>query len=173
MSRTRSSHVSSGTRSLCSSFHLPEMAGHGSDPPSTKRARLDDEASSSSSITRRERFEDLWISDGNVILTTSAPGRLFRVHKGVLSRHSTVFRDMFDMPQGKDATGSETYEGNPVVYMSDDDEDLAHFLQALYDRLSDLVIASHISYILTFHFVTGTTERTNVPISTSSRLYYD
>lgn len=45
---------------------------------------------------------DLWMADGNVVLSAWQPDTdsrmLFRVHKSVLARHSTFFADLFAMP---------------------------------------------------------------------------
>ena len=77
------------------------------------------------------RHSDLWFDDGNVVFVgTDNTG--FRLHRSILSRHSTIFRDMFGMPQ-PDAVGAETLEGCPVVHLQDSSEDLAFLLTALYD----------------------------------------
>ncbi|OBZ75779.1 hypothetical protein A0H81_04997 [Grifola frondosa] len=63
--------------------------------------------------------------------------RRFRVHRGILSRYSPVFRDLFTVPQPSDAP---TLCGCPVVDLFDDPAYLSDLLQALYDRsfFSDL-----------------------------------
>ncbi len=43
-----------------------------------------------------ERHDLLWFPDGNVVLATDS--LLFRVHESFLSLHSSVFKDMFDLP---------------------------------------------------------------------------
>ncbi|KAJ2974348.1 hypothetical protein NUW54_g11906 [Trametes sanguinea] len=40
--------------------------------------------------------EDFWFEDGNIVLV--AQDVAFRVYKGPLMRHSTVFQDMFAFP---------------------------------------------------------------------------
>lgn len=47
---------------------------------------------------------DPWFQDGNIVLmpesgSKSEPQVAFKVHRGVLSRHSEVFQTMFEIPQ--------------------------------------------------------------------------
>jgi len=84
----------------------------------------------------RNKHADLWFCDGSVIL--QAESTLFRVHKSQLSRRSTVFSDMFTLPQPPVMTthatlADETYEGCPVVELHDSAEDVENLLLALYD----------------------------------------
>ena len=72
------------------------------------------------------RHADFWLDDGNLILL--AGDTAFRVYKGLLTKNSAVFADMF-------ATGSadatETFDGCPVVRLPDHPVDLGDFLQYL------------------------------------------
>ena len=82
----------------------------------------------------QQHHTTLYYPDGNVVL--SARGQdgsieYFRVHQSVLTRHSPVLADMFAMPLMKD----ETYDGVLHVRMPDSAEDLASFLEVLYDPL--------------------------------------
>ena len=84
----------------------------------------------------RSKHADLWFCDGSVIL--QAETTLFRVHKSQLSRRSTVFSDMFTLPQPPVITthatlDDETYEGCPVVKLYDLADDVENLLLALYD----------------------------------------
>ena len=84
----------------------------------------------------RTKHADLWFCDGSVIL--QAESTLFRVHKSQLSRRSTVFSDMFTLPQPPVTTtratlADETYESCPVVKLHDSAEDVENLLLALYD----------------------------------------
>jgi hypothetical protein len=84
----------------------------------------------------RTKHADLWFCDGSVIL--QADSTLFRVHMSQLSRRSTVFSDMFTLPQPPVMTthamlADETHEGCPVVKLYDSAEDVANLLLALYD----------------------------------------
>ena len=84
----------------------------------------------------RSRHADLWFCDGSVVLQAEAT--LFRVHMSQLSRRSTVFSDMFTLPQPPVMTThatlvDETYEGCPVVRLHDLADDVENLLLALYD----------------------------------------
>jgi len=101
-----------------------------------------------SQASHPEHHGVLWFPDGNVVLATDS--LLFRVHKSFLSLHSSVFKDMFDLPfipagdlpgssrEQLDATAarsSEEYEGLPLVSMTGDNgKDVAHLLRAVYER---------------------------------------
>lgn len=71
----------------------------------------------------------LWFEDGNVVII--AGSKAFRVHKGVLSRNTQIFQDMFTMDQPSE---DEKKFGCPFVHLSDSASDVEHFLHALYDR---------------------------------------
>ncbi|KAH9930230.1 uncharacterized protein B0H18DRAFT_1145954 [Fomitopsis serialis] len=73
--------------------------------------------------------EHLWYEDGNVILV--ATNQAFRVHRGVLSQHSAVFRDLFTVPQPSSAL---LVDGCAVVHLADDPLHLEFLLSAMYDR---------------------------------------
>lgn len=87
-----------------------------------------------------ERHSSLWYEDGNVVLSTNS--YLYRVHKSILSRHSPVFRDMFQVSDDaeedtKDTIkpSSEQYEGVPLITMGgDSDADVCTLLSTLYNR---------------------------------------
>lgn len=74
------------------------------------------------------RSETLWFEDGNLILEADATR--FRVYRGVLVKHSSVFHDMLSIPQPSD---QDLFEGQPVVRLHDSSEDVTYFLSALYD----------------------------------------
>ncbi len=50
--------------------------------------------------------EELWYEDGNIQLATDA--HLYRVHKSVLIKQSTAFKDMFELPNTPPEVGEET-----------------------------------------------------------------
>ncbi|KAM5539312.1 hypothetical protein V8D89_007003 [Ganoderma adspersum] len=106
-------------------------------PP--KRARASDEAqdtdsSTSSSTTsstnlKLRRHTEFWFRDGNIVLVARRTG--FRIYRGLLSSQSTVFSDMFASSTCK---ADETFDGCPVVHLSDSPHDLAHLLHVLIPK---------------------------------------
>jgi hypothetical protein len=81
------------------------------------------------SIYQRLARSDIWFEDGNVILQTS--DKMYRAHRGVLSMHSTVFKDMFGVPQ---PTDQPRIDGCHIVVLSDSAEDWDEFLPMLYNK---------------------------------------
>ncbi|KDR69963.1 hypothetical protein GALMADRAFT_255290 [Galerina marginata CBS 339.88] len=71
---------------------------------------------------------NIWFEDGNIIF--QAQMTQFRVHKGILGRHSSVFKDMLSVPQ---PSGEITSEGFPIVHLADRPEDWQNVLITLYD----------------------------------------
>ena len=90
-------------------------------------AVMPDDTSTPLTVTRSE----LWLEDGNIVL--QAEDTQFKVHRSMLSRHSSVFRDMFMVPQPSIPNG-DVVDSCAVVELSDSSEDLTHALRALYDR---------------------------------------
>ncbi|KAH8099867.1 hypothetical protein BXZ70DRAFT_1008842 [Cristinia sonorae] len=74
----------------------------------------------------------LWFNDGNLILAVR--GTLFRIYRGILCDTSSVFQDMFALPQPRDNV--EMMYGCPVVYLDDPVEDMVNFLKVLYRGIS-------------------------------------
>lgn len=77
------------------------------------------------------RHKDFWFEDGNVVFV-ARKSMAFRVHKSILSRKSTVFRDMFAMPQPADV---EKIDAFAVVHVDDSPDLLQNFFEALYQGL--------------------------------------
>ncbi|KAI8999007.1 hypothetical protein BD414DRAFT_533807 [Trametes punicea] len=73
-----------------------------------------------------KRDPDLWFDDGNIVLLCRDTA--FRVYRGLLTRHSVIFRDLFSMAQ---PSTSETMESCPVVHISDPPDDLRHLLRVM------------------------------------------
>lgn len=79
---------------------------------------------------------EIWLSDGNVIITAveelqdQKVTHAFKCHKSVLAAHSTVFSDMFALPQP--LNGTESYAGLPVVQLADAYKDIRKLLRMLY-----------------------------------------
>lgn len=82
-----------------------------------------------------ERSPELWYDDGTVVL--QADKTLFKVYKGILSRESSLFRDMFSLPQP--ATGVEMYEGCQLLKIHDDAAQMSLFLLALFSSYDFLL----------------------------------
>lgn len=79
---------------------------------------------------RPVRSASLWLEDGNIIF--QAEGKQFKVYRGLLSLQSTIFRDMFTVPQY--SAGDSFVEGCPVVHLSDAAADLEFALEAIFLR---------------------------------------
>lgn len=79
-----------------------------------------------------QRHEKLWLDDGNIVLVVKDMG--FRVHRGVLTGHSEVFRDMFAVPQPPHQATQKLIDGCAVVPIPDEDpEALAFVLTVIYN----------------------------------------
>lgn len=102
-------------------------------PKGSKRARSADSDHPDSSSRTPQPHAELCFHDGNIVLL--AENTYFRVHKSVLSRHSSVFDDMLSVPQPSPAAGTDDglIEGCSVVSLSDKAIDLAVILSVLYN----------------------------------------
>ncbi|TCD61854.1 hypothetical protein EIP91_007823 [Steccherinum ochraceum] len=74
---------------------------------------------------------EIWFEDGNLILVTQKVA--FKVFRGIISQHSEIFRDMFDMPQ---PARQDKVDGCLMVNLSDSPEDLVCLLSALHNSAS-------------------------------------
>ncbi|KAI1787704.1 hypothetical protein LXA43DRAFT_1028014 [Ganoderma leucocontextum] len=100
--------------------------------PSRKRTRTEDgggDATRNPPISSIQRDEDVWLSDGNIVIV-AADTMAFRVHKSILSLRSEVFRDLFLLPNA-DAATMETMDGCPVVRVSDSPDDIRRLFLVL------------------------------------------
>ncbi|PPQ79629.1 hypothetical protein CVT24_010039 [Panaeolus cyanescens] len=79
-----------------------------------------------------KRHKNLWFDDGSIVL--QAGRTQFRVHKSLLTRTSTVFSDMFLLPQPGLADGEELVEGCHVVHLQDSEADVGYLLESIYDH---------------------------------------
>ncbi|KAI0648582.1 hypothetical protein C8Q79DRAFT_956136 [Trametes meyenii] len=110
---------------------VPLIPGEVVQPPA-KRSRHDLDtiiAETDGNVNAVERSSSLWFNDGNIVLIASGV-MAFRVHRGVLAYHSTVFDDLFQLPQPEEG---ELMDGCPIVHISDRPVDVSHLLHALYD----------------------------------------
>lgn len=108
---------------------------------SSKRPRTEENESGhtiSSSVDEMTRHSSLWFDDGSVILVCQNVG--FRVHRSTLSSHSSVFADMFRVPQPIEDT---SIEGCPVVRIPDGADEISCLLNALYQPLCVVVSPSY------------------------------
>ncbi|KAJ7289298.1 hypothetical protein C8J57DRAFT_1114940 [Mycena rebaudengoi] len=80
-------------------------------------------------VAELQKEGSLWFSTEVVIL--QAGTRIFRVFAAILKEKSSVFADMFALPQPP--TDAETLEGFPVIKLHDDPAEVAVFLRALFD----------------------------------------
>ena len=76
------------------------------------------------------RHPEFYFSDGSVVIIVERTA--FRVHQSVLARHSDVFNDMWDVPQ---PNRSDTYDGCPMVSLSDSVTDFVDVMRVIYDAL--------------------------------------
>ncbi|CAA7266041.1 unnamed protein product [Cyclocybe aegerita] len=83
-----------------------------------------------------------WFDDGNVIL--QAQQTQFRVHRSMLVRHSTVWKDMFAVLQPEGKSGSEN--DCPVVHLSDRASDVEHVMAIFYDNLKTFKLKERIQF---------------------------
>lgn len=104
---------------------LPESSD---DSPPLKRKRGDEDLEGPTQTSDATVLRgDVWFEDGNILLV--AEDFSFKVHQGVLSHNSDIFRDMFELPQ---PSNLEVQDGVQVVHLSDPSEDVTHMLSALY-----------------------------------------
>ncbi|KAI1795311.1 hypothetical protein LXA43DRAFT_37645 [Ganoderma leucocontextum] len=105
------------------------------DTRPAKRTRLSDDpssSSSSSSSTSKSQFNrhaEFWFDDGNIVLVARSVA--FRIYRGLLASQSTVFSDMF---ASSSSSADETFEGCPIVQLSESPQDLAHLLRVLLPK---------------------------------------
>lgn len=99
---------------------------------SRKRLRVNSESESGEGAARAAKVQlkrdtEVWFDDGNVVVV--ADRTAFKVHRGVLSLHSEVFRDMFSIPPPE---VDEALEGCPIVRVSDPASNIRQLLSILY-----------------------------------------
>ena len=81
------------------------------------------------SLNDLKHDEEFWLEDGNIILISRSTA--FRIYRGLLAEQSSVFADMFTASSSKP---DESYEGCPVIHLSESPEDLRHFLRVLLPK---------------------------------------
>lgn len=98
-------------------------------PPDRKRARLEHDANIEPQM-ENSKHPTLYFRDGNIILRCR--GTDFRVHNTLLSKNSTVFRDLFTTHE---LDTDEEHPGCIVVRLDDDVGDIEVLLHRVYDGL--------------------------------------
>ncbi|KAF6744277.1 hypothetical protein DFP72DRAFT_929612 [Ephemerocybe angulata] len=109
-----------------------------------KRQRTD-ESPVEEQLVESTRSEDFWFCDGSIVL--QAENVQFKVHKGVLSRHSPIFETILSMPHTDD---EPTVEECPVLNVHDDPKDVENMLTALYGKNHDSSNPLHFSIVASF-----------------------
>lgn len=110
-----------------------------SNPVSTKNEASSNDIRMLPDNATRQEFENhqsLYLTDGNVILTASSATRpnsftVFRVHQSLLSRHSSILKEML-----ADTDAREEHDGVPCIHMSDSEEELECLLKYIYGDLT-------------------------------------
>ncbi len=86
-----------------------------------------------------QRHSTLYILDGDIALSapksalkssTTSVALVFRVHRRILSYHSVVFSSILSIPVIPDS--NETYDGVPLVRLTDDADDFESLLKMMY-----------------------------------------
>lgn len=86
-------------------------------------------ASDSGDCTAIIHDKEFWYPDGSVVLVAGTTA--FRVYQGILTAESTIFSDLFSIPQPEAAEGIVEC---PTVEVSDSVEDLRTLLRFLLNR---------------------------------------
>ncbi|KAH8828624.1 hypothetical protein DL96DRAFT_1012511 [Flagelloscypha sp. PMI_526] len=97
------------------------------DTRAAKRRRTPESDSESLLITATYSRGQPWFDDGNLILQSN-DGIRFKVYRGLLALHSTVFSDMFTLPQ---PLNQELVESCPFVVLPVSGVELTIFLQLI------------------------------------------
>ncbi|KAF9490405.1 hypothetical protein BDN71DRAFT_1454254 [Pleurotus eryngii] len=111
------------------------------DQVDRKRPRIEYEREAAAAAAARRAEVDnpytnhptLYMDDGNIIMKCTSSTTLFRVHRSILSKHSTVLDALFK-------TAASQQPPNKLreclfVEMADDKDDLAGLLVAIYDGI--------------------------------------
>ena len=103
----------------------------------TKRARTD-ERSTHRPQAATERHYEFWLDDGNIVLV-ARENVAFRVYRGLLAAQSTVFEDMF---ASSSPLADESFDGCPLVRLSDSSMELAHLLRVILPKTQQMYVPS-------------------------------
>ncbi|KAJ7266471.1 hypothetical protein B0H12DRAFT_1259100 [Mycena haematopus] len=81
-------------------------------------------------ISSIERVPELWFEEASLVF--QAETSLFHVYSGILSKQSSVFRDMLSFPQPAPIE-ADMVDGCPRIILHDKAADVTVFFQAIYD----------------------------------------
>lgn len=98
--------------------------------PLAKRKRTDDPRAEAPPVRSK-----IWMPYGDIIIQADATQ--FRVNRDILAQHSSVFSDMFSVPQ---PPNEPTVEGCPIVHVSDAAKDWELLFEVLYDPFTSKVV---------------------------------
>ncbi|RPD58575.1 hypothetical protein L226DRAFT_146930 [Lentinus tigrinus ALCF2SS1-7] len=118
------------------------------EEPHRKRLRTDATTSASTSqaglvrsptaadiVRAAKRDDDYWFEDGNIILVSENVS--FKVYRGLLAEHSSVFRSMLDVGQGTQ-NPADIVDGCPVVPLYDSPNDLRGLFRIIFPLRKNL-----------------------------------
>ncbi|KAJ3528885.1 hypothetical protein NMY22_g9228 [Coprinellus aureogranulatus] len=101
-----------------------------SSPSTLKRKRTEETTmEAAAEEPKPTRSKKVWFKDGNIVIQVKRTNVQFKVHQGVLSRQSSVFAGLFDVPH---PSSEPTVDGCPVVELHDSAVDMENALLALY-----------------------------------------
>lgn len=73
------------------------------------------------------RDDELYFEDGNIVV--AAESTIFRLHRGILSFQSDIFRDLFAIPQPAQV---DTVDGCPLVCLQESAYEMKWLFLAIY-----------------------------------------
>ena len=129
--------------------------------PHRKRLRTDSDATASSSTSQTAtrgipdptaadivdaatRDGDYWFEDGNIILVSENVA--FKVYRGLLAEHSSVFRSMLDIGQAI-PNPAEMVDGCHVIPLYDSPNDIRGIFRLIYPLSTTLQYVSPQNWI--------------------------
>jgi hypothetical protein len=110
-----------------SALLTPPASGSSSQRLPQRRHDEIDDAMAITAIIDIEKSTRFWFSGGTVVI--QAENTQFRIHWDILAARSSVFKDLFELPQ---AAGEPMVEGCPLVVVQDSVEDWVILLEVLY-----------------------------------------
>ena len=78
-----------------------------------------------------EKVPELWFADADAVF--QAGGKLFHVHRSILSAISSIFNDMFSVPHPDIERIVNADDSYVHIYLPDDATDVHRFFMAIFD----------------------------------------